>query len=170
MMNKQGILVLLIGPSGSGKGTVLKELLSVESNTFLSVSATTRKPRPGEKDGESYYFLGKDEFQELIECDSMLEYASYCENFYGTPKKAVLERISNGHNVILEIEVQGAKQIKKMYPTAVLIFIIPPSLTELKRRLIDRNTEDKETVKARLHAALDEIKFGYECDYFSTGL
>ncbi|MFZ2538628.1 MAG: guanylate kinase [Oscillospiraceae bacterium] len=165
MMNKQGSLILLIGPSGSGKGTILKELLLTPINTFLSVSATTRKPRPGETDGESYFFLKQDKFKELIATDSMLEYANYCGNFYGTPKTAVLDRISKGENVILEIEVQGAKQIKKMYPTAVLIFIIPPSLTELKHRLIDRNTEDKETVKARLNAALDEIKFAYECDY-----
>lgn len=164
-MNRQGSLLLLIGPSGSGKGTILKELLLTEANTFLSVSATTRKPRPGEIDGESYFFLSQNRFEELIASDSMLEHANYCGNFYGTPKAAVLDRIAKGENVILEIEVQGAKQIKKMYPSAVLIFIIPPSLTELKHRLIDRNTEDKETVKARLNAALDEIKFAYDCDY-----
>ncbi len=164
-MNKQGSLILLIGPSGSGKGTILKELLLTPINTFLSVSATTRKPRPGEVDGESYFFLTQDRFRELISSNSMLEYANYCGNFYGTPKAAVLERISKGENVILEIEVQGAKQIKEVYPTAVLIFIMPPSLTELKYRLIDRNTEDKETVRARLNAALDEIRFAHECDY-----
>lgn len=164
-MNKKGSLILLIGPSGSGKGTILKELLLTQENTFLSVSATTRKPRPGEVDGQNYFFLTKDKFKEQISANCMLEYANYCGNFYGTPKAAVLERISKGENVILEIEVQGAKQIKSIYPEAVLIFIVPPSLTELKHRLIDRNTEDKETVKRRLNEALNEIEFAYECDY-----
>lgn len=164
-MNKKGSLILLIGPSGSGKGTVLKELLETEKNTFLSVSATTRSPRPGEVDGINYFFITQDKFKLLIESESMLEYAEYCGNFYGTPKATVLKRLNDGENVILEIEVQGAVQVKKMYPEAVLIFIIPPSLHELRRRLVDRKTENEDVINARLATALDEIKFAYNCDY-----
>lgn len=165
IMNKKGSLIVLIGPSGSGKGTVLKEVLEQNENIFLSVSATTRKPRVGEVDGINYFFLETDKFEELIKTDSMLEYASYCGNFYGTPKATVLSRINNGENVILEIEVKGAKQIKEIYPDAVLIFIIPQSLDILKKRLVERGTEDEETVNKRMAKSVKEIKFASECDY-----
>jgi len=164
-MNKLGSLIVLIGPSGSGKGTILKELLKQTDNMFLSVSATTRKPREGEVDGVHYMFLSKDEFKALIDTESMLEYAVYCENYYGTPKATVLNRLENGQNVILEIEMQGAKQIKEMYPEAVLIFITPPSLEVLKSRLTGRGTEDGATITKRLNAALEEIEYAQECDY-----
>jgi len=164
-MKKKGSLIVLIGPSGSGKGTVLKEVLEQNENIFLSVSATTRKPRNGEIDGTNYFFLEADKFEELIKTDSMLEYACYCGNFYGTPKATVLSRINNGENVILEIEVKGAKQIKEIYPDAVLIFIIPQSLDILKKRLVERGTEDEETVNKRMAKSVEEIGFASECDY-----
>lgn len=166
-MNSQasGTLIVLVGPSGSGKGTVLKELLQEESNTYLSVSATTRKPRPGEEDGRHYFFLETEAFRRLIDEDGLLEYASYCGNYYGTPRKAVLDRLERGDNVILEIEVQGARNVRRMYPEAVLVFILPPSLEELRRRLTDRRTEDAETVRRRMETTLRELPFAYECDY-----
>lgn len=160
-----GTLLVLVGPSGSGKGTVLKELLRTEKNTFLSVSATTREPRPGEEHGVHYYFLSREEFQELIQRDGLLEYASYCGNYYGTPRQAVVERLERGENVILEIEVQGAANVRRMYPEAVLAFILPPSLEELRRRLEGRGTEEPEVVARRLETAMREIPFAYECDY-----
>lgn len=156
---------MLIGPSGSGKGTVLKEVLKDDSNTFLSVSATTRKPRPGEVDGEHYLFITKEEFETLIKTESMLEYACYCENYYGTPKATVLSRLNNGENVILEIEMQGAKQIKTMYESAILVFIVPPSLEVLRERLTKRGTEDIETINKRMDTAMCEIEFAEDCDY-----
>lgn len=165
MMKKQGTLLVLIGPSGSGKGTVVKEVLKQDTNTYLSVSATTRKPRPGEEDGVHYLFITKEEFEGLIQTNSMLEYACYCENYYGTPKATVLSRLQNGENVILEIEMQGAKQIKKMYPNAVLVFIIPPSIEVLRERLTNRGTEDAITIQKRMGTALREIDYALECDY-----
>jgi guanylate kinase len=164
-MKRKGSLIVLIGPSGSGKGTVLKQVLAEDDNIFFSISATTRKPREGEQDGVHYFFITKEEFETLIATDSMLEYASYCDNYYGTPKATVLNRIQNGQNVILEIEMQGAKQIKKMYPEAVLIFIMPPSFTELKSRLTGRGTEDEVTIAKRLNTAITEIEFAKQCDY-----
>lgn len=164
-MSKKGNLFVLVGPSGSGKGTVLKEVLAAEKNTFLSVSATTRHPRPGEQHGVHYFFTSREDFEGMIRREELLEYAKYCENYYGTPKSAVLERISRGENVILEIEVQGAKKVKEMYPEAVTVFILPPSLSELRRRLTDRKTEDAETVNRRLETALGEIPYARECDY-----
>lgn len=164
-MSKQGSLFVLIGPSGSGKGTVLKEVLIDDNNTFLSISATTRNPRPGEKDGKDYLFITKEEFKKLIKTESMLEYACYCDNYYGTPKATVLNRLNNGQNVILEIEMQGAKQIKSMYEDAILIFIIPPSLEVLRQRLTGRATEDIETINKRMNTAINEIEFAKECDF-----
>lgn len=164
-MSKQGTLLVLAGPSGSGKGTILHELLQQEENTFLSVSATTRPPRPGEEDGVHYYFLSEEAFSSLIAKEGLLEYASYCGHYYGTPRKAVLDRLSKGENVILEIEVQGARNVRKMYPEAVLVFILPPSLSELRRRLTDRRTEDAAAVARRMERAMEELPFARECDY-----
>ncbi|MEG0570877.1 MAG: guanylate kinase [Oscillospiraceae bacterium] len=164
-MDKKGLLIVLIGPSGSGKGTVLKELLQTNNDIFLSISATTRSPRVGEINEKHYYFKTKQEFEQMLLDEQMLEYACYCDNYYGTPKAPVFERLQNGENVILEIEVQGARQIKQKYPDALLIFIIPPSLAELRKRLVTRNTEDKDVVEQRLKTALNEIKFAYDCDY-----
>lgn len=164
-MNKHGLLIVLVGPSGCGKGTVLKEFFQNEANTFLSISATTRSPREGEADGINYYFITKPQFEQLIAEDGLLEYANYVGNYYGTPKKPVLERIERGENVILEIEMQGARKVLQMYPDAVSVFILPPSLEELRRRLVGRGTEDMDTVSRRLETAMGELTFAYECDY-----
>lgn len=164
-MSKKGLLIVLSGPSGSGKGTVLRELLKEEENIFLSVSATTRSPRPGEENGVHYFFLSREEFEAEIANDGMLEHASYCENYYGTPKKPVFDRCDNGQDVILEIEVQGAMQVLEKQKEAVSIFIMPPSLTELRERLIGRQTEDMETVERRLATALEEMKYAKRYDY-----
>lgn len=164
-MNKKGLLLVVSGPSGCGKGTIMKELLSRNENVFLSVSATTRAPRPGEIDGTHYFFLSREAFEKEIAEDGMLEHACYCENYYGTPKKPVFDRCEQGQDVILEIEVQGAMQVMEKYPESVSIFIMPPSLIELERRLTDRNTEDMETIQKRLQAARDELKFAKKYDY-----
>lgn len=164
-MNKKGLLLILSGPSGCGKGTVLKELLAAEPNIFYSVSVTTRAPRPGEEDGVNYFFLSKEEFDREVSQDGMLEYACYCGNCYGTPKKPVFDRLERGEHVILEIEVQGAKQVMESCTEAVSIFIMPPSLAELERRLVDRQTEDEEAVKRRLAAAVDEMNLAKDYDY-----
>lgn len=165
-MNKgKGLLLVFVGPSGCGKGTVLNELLAREKDTFYSISATTRKPRPGESDGVQYYFMEKEQFQQLIAEDGLLEYASYVGNYYGTPKAPVMERIARGENVILEIEVQGARQVRKICPEAVTVFLLPPSLAELRRRLTERQTENPETVERRLKQAAEEIPFACEADY-----
>ena len=140
-MNKKGLLLVVSGPSGVGKGTLMKLLLEKNPNLRLSVSATTRSPRPGEVDGESYFFLTRLQFDALIAEDGFLEYAIYGDNCYGTPKKMVEDARAVGQDVILEIEVQGAMQIREKCPDAVLIFILPPSYEELKNRLIGRHTE-----------------------------
>lgn len=164
-MPNKGLLIVLVGPSGCGKGTVLSELLKVEQNTFLSISATTRSPREGEENGVHYHFLTKLEFERLIKDKAMLEYASYCDNYYGTPRMSVATHLDRGHNVILEIEMQGAKQIKSIFPEAILVFILPPSFYILRKRLTDRGTEQPEVVEQRLTTAKTEIAFAPECDY-----
>ncbi len=130
-MAKKGLLIVISGPSGAGKGTICKELLKKE-DLWVSVSATTRSPRKGEENGVHYFFLNKDEFNERIEKDDFLEYAKVHQNLYGTPKSSVLEKINNGNNVILEIDIQGALKVKETYPEGIFIFILPPSMEELK--------------------------------------
>ena len=163
LMNK-GILIVVSAPSGCGKGTILAEVLKDEK-FYYSVSATTRSPRPGETDGVSYHFLGKEQFEELIRTDGMLEYAEYCGNYYGTPRDKVLEKINEGKNVILEIEVQGAMQIREKCPEAVFVFIAPPSVAELRNRLEKRGTETPEVINQRVSEAAQEISFAYRYDY-----
>lgn len=165
MNKKKGNLFVLVGPSGSGKGTVLKEVLNQDDNLFLSISATTRQPREGEVDGKHYFFVEQDEFKGNIEKQLMLEYAEYCGNYYGTPKQAVIQHLDKGEDVILEIEMQGAKQIKQLMPMAKLVFIVPPSVEVLKSRLTGRNTETQEVIEKRMKTALDEIDFAKDCDY-----
>ncbi len=155
----KGKLIIYTGCSGVGKGTIMKELLSMDDSLRLSVSCTTRSPRPGEVHGKDYYFISKDEFEDLISNQGFLEYAQYCDNYYGTPKKAVDEMLEQGLNVLLEIEVQGGMQVMQKCPDAISIFITPPDMEELERRLRGRGTEDEVTIQKRLNAALEEINY-----------
>lgn len=164
-MKSSGVLIVLSGPAGVGKGTICSNLVENNENIFLSVSATTRAPRGAEQDGVQYFFKSKDEFENMIANNELLEYASFCENYYGTPKKAVMDRINSGNDVILEIEVQGAFQVKEKFPEAVLVFILPPSFEELKNRLVGRGTETPEVVEKRLTRAHDELKLAADYDY-----
>ena len=161
---QRGTLFVVSGPSGCGKGTVLEEI-RIDPTVHISVSATTREPRPGEVDGVNYYFMTAEKFQEMVQQDGMLESAQYCENFYGTPKKPVEDQLAAGHDVILEIEVVGAMKIRACRPDAVLIFILPPSLSELERRLRGRQTEEEEVVQARIARAVEEMKLADQYDY-----
>ncbi len=164
-MNNEGLLIVLSGPSGAGKDTVLKKLMQEQPNIKLSISATTRLPRPGEKHGQDYYFIKHEEFNDLIDNDGVLEYASYCNNFYGTPKKPVNDWLNSGNDVILEIEVKGGAQVRKTNPKSVGIFIIPPSFEVLKQRLINRKTESESVINDRLSTAKIEIKSALDYDY-----
>ena len=159
MSKKRGMLVLYTGSSGVGKGTIMKELLKRDPNIRLSVSNTTREPRKGEMDGVHYNFVTKEEFEKLIETDGYLEYAMYCDNYYGTPKKQVEDMLEQGFDVFLEIEVQGGLQVMKKYPDILSIFVLPPSLEILEKRLRERATEDNETIEKRLKEAEKEISF-----------
>lgn len=161
---KKGKLFVISGPSGTGKGTICKELIKSE-NIRLSVSMTTRGPREGEVHGVNYYFTSREEFILKIDEGGFLEHAEVFGNFYGTPKKEVLERLDEGIDVILEIDVQGALQIKEVYPDAILVFILPPSLTELRSRLEGRGTETQDVVERRLGEAVKEISFAGQYDY-----
>ena len=163
-MSKQGILVIISGPSGSGKGTIVSDLVK-KDNYCLSISVTTRAPRAYEKEGVHYFFRSRDDFEQMKENDQLLEWACFCGNFYGTPKSYVEEKLAEGKNVILEIEVQGALQVKKLYPKCVLVFTMPPSLEELKKRLTGRGTEDEKTIEKRIHRALEEIDLVSHYDY-----
>ncbi len=165
MESENGILIVLSGPSGTGKGTVAREIQRKNKNVFFSISATTRKARTGEVHGREYYFMSKEEVNKLIEEDGMLEYAKYCENIYGTPKKAVEEQLAAGHDVLLDIEVQGCAQIKEKISESISIFLLPPSLEVLKQRLIDRNTESEECINKRMKTALSELEYIKNYDY-----
>ena len=158
-MADSGLLIVISGFSGSGKGTIMKELIRRYPEKYaLSISATTRQPREGERDGREYFFKTKEEFLSMIEHNELLEHAQYVGNYYGTPKAYVEEQLKEGKNVILEIEIQGALNIKKMFPDAVLLFIMPPSAEELERRLVGRGTEDEATIRARLSRASEEAQ------------
>ena len=160
-----GLLVVISGPSGAGKGTICKMLKEQMKDLKVSVSATTRKPREGEVGGESYFFISKDEFIKKIGDDEFLEYAKVYGNFYGTPKKEVFKQLEAGHDIILEIDIQGALQVKKNYPKGVFIFILPPSLRELQNRIEGRGTDSKEAILKRMKCAYDELDYAFEYDY-----
>lgn len=153
----KGTLIVISAPSGAGKGTVISKLLEKENNLWLSVSATSRAPRDNDKEGVTYYFYTKEEFEKKINEGYFLEYAEYAGNYYGTPKKFIQEKLDKGIDVILEIEIQGAMQIKKLIPEALFIFIMPPTLEELKRRLVGRNTDSKEKIIERFKISYKEI-------------
>ncbi len=154
---KQGLLIVLSGPSGSGKNTVCDVVKEKNSNIWESISMTSRKPRKGEKDGVNYYFVTEEEFKENIKQDNMLEYAQFAGNYYGTPRKSVQKHLDKGEDVILVIEIQGALQIKKKLPQALFVFLLPPSMRELKRRLTDRGTESEDKILKRFETAYREI-------------
>lgn len=160
----KGLLIVVSAPSGCGKGTILAEVLK-NDNFYYSVSATTRSPREGEQDGVNYHFLTREGFEELIENDGVLEYASYCGNYYGTPRKAVYDKLEEGKDVILEIEVQGAMKIKERCPEAVFIFILPPSVETLRHRLEKRGTETADVIQKRVNEAAGEISKAFDYDY-----
>ena len=164
-MNKNGKLYVFTGPSGTGKGTILSQVLKQDARLFLSVSATTRAPREGEIHGRHYYFLDKQTFEDKINNGEFLEYAQYVGNYYGTLEEPVNEQLANGNDVILEIEVQGAMQIHEKRPDAVMIFVAPPSIEELERRLVGRGTENPEKVAARMKTAEEELKQADKFDY-----
>lgn len=163
-MKNKGRMFVVSAPSGCGKGTILSEILKSDK-FFYSVSATTRSPREGETNGVHYHFISVDEFEKLIAEDGMLEYAKYCDNYYGTPKKILEDKMNEGINVILEIEVQGAMKVREICPDAVFIFIVPPSISELERRLRKRGTESDEVIAKRVSEAAGEIKKAVNYDY-----
>ena len=164
-MNRKGILIIVSGFSGAGKGTIMKELTSRYEQYALSVSATTRAPRPGEEDGVAYFFRTKKEFEQMIEDGALIEYARYVDNYYGTPKAYVEKQLNMGKDVILEIEIQGALKVKKKMPNTLLLFVTPPNAEELKRRLVNRGTESLEVIESRLSRASEEAKGMSEYDY-----
>lgn len=164
-MIDKGMIITVSGPSGSGKGTVLGELIKRRGDVKISVSMTTRQKRNGEIDGVNYYFVNKEYFEKKINASSMLEYAEYAGNYYGTPKEPVDEMLKAGKAVILEIDVQGADKIKEIYPNVIRIFIMPPSVSVLERRLRGRNTEDEETINHRLVIAKGEMRMASEYDF-----
>lgn len=163
-MNKRGILAIISGFSGAGKGTVVNKLLE-KDNYAVSISATTREPRQGEVDGKNYFFKSRDEFENMIENNQLIEYAEYVGNYYGTPRDYVFKKLEEGYDVILEIEMQGALKVKEKFPETALIFITPPSADELKKRLVGRGTETIEQIDKRMSRAVDECDYMNKYDY-----
>ena len=165
-MGKRGILLVVSGFSGAGKGTLMKELVKRYENYALSISATTRSPREGEADGREYFFKSVEEFERMIAEDALIEYACYVGNYYGTPRAYVEEQLSRGRDVILEIEIQGARKVKKRFPNTLLLFVSPPSAEVLKARLTGRGTETSEVIAQRLARAAEEAEGMEDYDYF----
>lgn len=165
MMKRKGILIVVSGFSGAGKGTLMKQLVHSYDNYALSISMTTRAPRPGEEEGREYFFVSREEFEKTIARDGLIEYASYCDNYYGTPREYVEKQLEKGRDVILEIEIQGALKVKKKFPTALLLFVMPPNVEELKKRLMGRGTESIEVIEKRLKRASEEAEGIEEYEY-----
>lgn len=163
-MSKSGIITVISGFSGAGKGTVVRELVK-KQDYVVSVSATTREPRPGEIHGEHYFFKTNEEFEEMIQKDQLMEHAGYVDHYYGTPKDYVMQQLEQGKDVILEIEMQGALQVKENFPEAVLVFLTPPSYSELHERLVGRGTETEEVIDKRLQRAAEECIYLEKYDY-----
>lgn len=164
-MDHQGILVVVSGFSGAGKGTLMKELLKRYDNYALSISATTRAPREGETDRKEYFFVSKEQFEQMRDEQKLIEYAQYVNHYYGTPKEYVEQKMAEGKDVILEIEIQGALKVKKRFPDALLLFVTPPSAEELRKRLVGRGTETLEVINARLARAAEEASGMEAYDY-----
>ncbi len=165
-MNKEGLLLVVSGPSGAGKGTICRAFIEANPKVNVSVSATTRPPRIGELDGVNYFFLTKAQFEHRIAIDEFYEYAVNYGNYYGTPKQFVEDKLKSGEDVILEIDIQGAMQVRKYRPDAIYIFILPPSMTELKNRIIKRGSETEESLNTRFNSAYSEIDQIDAYDYF----
>ena len=165
MSKKKGILIVVSGFSGAEKGTLMKRLLEDYDDYALSVSATTRSPRPGEEDGREYFFKSVEEFEKMIAQDELIEYAKYVNNYYGTPKEYVMQQLEEGKDVILEIEIQGALKVKEKYPDTLLLFVTPPGARELKERLVGRGTETMEVIESRMKRAVEESEGMDQYDY-----
>jgi len=161
----EGLLVVISGPSGAGKGTICRSLTENAKDLELSVSATTRAPRIGEIEGKNYYFIDVEEFKKRVENGEFLEYANVYDNYYGTPKEKVIEKLRTGRTVILEIDIQGALKVKKSHPEGVFIFVVPPSIDELQKRIITRATDTIEVIGKRMKCVKDELDYATEYDY-----
>lgn len=162
---RRGLLFVISGPSGVGKGTIVKQLLERQPSLKLSVSVTTRQPRPGEVEGVNYYFRSPEEFQRMLEAGELLEYAQFVNGFYGTPRRFVEEQLDAGHDVVLEIDIKGAIQVKERLPNGVYVFVLPPTMEELEQRLVRRQTEAADAMRQRLQVALDELNYLPLYDY-----
>lgn len=162
----KGLLFVVSAPAGCGKDTILEQVLAREDNVGYSVSATTRAPRVGEVDGTHYFFITRERFEEMIANGEVLEYTEYCGNYYGTPRKGVEAMLAEGKDVVLKIEIEGAMNIKKLFPDCCLVFILPPSMRELERRLRKRGTEDEPTIMRRIAQAKNELDAAADYDYF----
>lgn len=165
-MQARGLLIVVSGPSGAGKGTICKELLRNHQDVGISVSVTTRQPREGEVHGVNYFFKTREAFQRMIEQDELLEYAEVYGNYYGTPKQFVVDQIGKGQDILLEIDIQGAMQIRSKYREGIFVFIVPPSMAELKNRIIKRGSETADTLETRFSSAFEEIEHISKYDYF----
>jgi guanylate kinase len=165
-MKKKGVLLVVSGPSGAGKGTLCKALRQRHPEIVISISATTRSPRHLEEEGVNYFFITKEAFEDRIEQDQFLEHACVYDNYYGTPKKFVIDHLMEGTDVLLEIDIQGALQVRKKYPEGVFIFVLPPSMKELKSRIVGRGSETKESLEKRFSSAYEEIDYVKKYDYY----